>query len=318
MRRLLRAVIGGFVFVVIIIAALMYLDSGKSGDPSGYQNNTQPNVPGNINSADTVSEEDTSQEKAGKGSDTDNTSSSGTQNTNKDNIVLTETRDAGREYTDETLFLGDSNTAMFLKYSDPKGQAYSTKKNTIGIVSMGIEHISKLRCMSFSTGLLTMPQAAAVIQPRRIIMMFGTNDLMYGAESASRFAQLYAEKIREIQSACPYADIIINSVLPATSDTYFSNAAIDTIREFNRQFLKMCTDNGWKFLYSFEAFTDSSGCGDPELFQADGLHLNAAGVETMFGYIRSHALLTEDRRTMPLDPVPEIYGPVVDLIAPMP
>ena len=76
----------------------------------------------------------------------------------------------------------------------------------------------------------------------------------------------------------------------------------------------MCIKNGWRFLNSFEALIDDTGYGDPELFIDDGLHLDQKGVDTMFSYIRSHALYTKDRRTMPLNKIPQINGPLTQML----
>ena len=239
-------------------------------------------------------------------------------NTNENNIVLTETKEADRSYINETLFLGDSNTAKYLDYLDDDGMPYCTTDNTIGVISMGIEHITTLPCMSFSTGLYTMPDAVSILQPRRMIIMFGTNNLDYGDQGAKAFADYYTEQIKAIQNAYPDADIIINSILPATATTVFYNAQMNRIRLFNQEILRICTENGWKFLNSFEAFVDDTGYADPALYEPDGLHLNRDGVDTMFRYIRTHALYTKDRRTMPLKEIPAVNGPLVNILLPAP
>ncbi len=86
--------------------------------------------------------------------------------------VLAETADAGDSYIEDTLFLGDSNTARFLKVTGSKGKTFTTKNNTIGVVGMGVDAISTLACMRFSTGIFTMPEAVKILQPQRIIMTF--------------------------------------------------------------------------------------------------------------------------------------------------
>ena len=60
--------------------------------------------------------------------------------------VLPQTPDAGRSYVDETLFIGDSNTARYLLYADDTGQAFTTLNNNIGVVSMGAGAITTLKC----------------------------------------------------------------------------------------------------------------------------------------------------------------------------
>ena len=237
------------------------------------------------------------------------------KNTNENNTVLIETKYADRSYIDETLFLGDSNTAKYLEYTDEHGQPYTTVSNNIGIYSMGIEHIQVLHCMSFKTGTFTMPDSVSILQPRRMIIMFGTNNLKdYGVQGAAAFADYYAAQIKVLSDAYPNADIIINSVPPATSDTAFWSVEIETIKAFNDAIKEMCKKNGWKFLNSFEALIDGTGYANPELFEGDGIHLNQKGVDIMFDYIRSHALYTEDRRTTPLKDIPEINGPLTRML----
>ena len=50
--------------------------------------------------------------------------------------VLPQTEDAGRSYVDETLFIGDSNTARYLMYADETGEAFTSLDNNIGVVSI--------------------------------------------------------------------------------------------------------------------------------------------------------------------------------------
>ena len=64
--------------------------------------------------------------------------------------VLPKTEAAGRSYIDETLFIGDSNTARYLMYADETGTAFTTLANNIGVVSMGAGAITTLKCEQFS------------------------------------------------------------------------------------------------------------------------------------------------------------------------
>ena len=57
-----------------------------------------------------------------------------------------QTPDAGRSYVDETLFIGDSNTARYMMYADETGTpAFTSLKNNIGVVSMGAGAITTLK-----------------------------------------------------------------------------------------------------------------------------------------------------------------------------
>ena len=52
-------------------------------------------------------------------------------------------------YVDETLFIGDSNTARYLLYANETGTAFTSLNNNIGVVSMGVGSITSLKCEKF-------------------------------------------------------------------------------------------------------------------------------------------------------------------------
>ena len=107
--------------------------------------------------------------------------------------VLAETEDAGQEYLDETLFLGDSNTVRYMVYG-PEGneEPFTTIDNNIGVVSMGVQQIATLKCENFvgRSSAVTMPEAVKIMQPRRVIIGFGTNNLTMNVDT---FIEEYKE-----------------------------------------------------------------------------------------------------------------------------
>lgn len=80
--------------------------------------------------------------------------------------ILPETADAGRSYVDETLFIGDSNTARYLLYANETGTAFTSLNNNIGVVSMGVGSITSLKCEKFkgSSAMYTVPDAVAMLK----------------------------------------------------------------------------------------------------------------------------------------------------------
>ncbi len=72
--------------------------------------------------------------------------------------ILEQTSDAGDSYVDETLFLGDSNTARMYRMFD-----YCSYDNAIGSVGMTAKSLVTFACVQVSTssGYITMPQAVA-------------------------------------------------------------------------------------------------------------------------------------------------------------
>ena len=224
--------------------------------------------------------------------------------------VLAETKDAGEEYIQSTLFLGDSNTARFLRVINPETQkTFTSKSNTIGVVGMGIDAISSLPCMDFSTGRYTMPQSVAILQPERVIIMMGTNNLSGSGTDASSFIQRYTAQIKAIQKAYPAADIIVNSIPPIAKNTTYINVKMVQIDAYNEAIAKMCEENKWKFLNTCETLVDSAtGYAKAGYMVSDGLHLAQEGLSAMFRYIRTHAWITDDDRPKPLAAIPNVIG----------
>ncbi|MBR2991101.1 MAG: hypothetical protein IKF51_06540, partial [Solobacterium sp.] len=216
--------------------------------------------------------------------------------------VLEDTEDAGKDYIDSTLFLGDSNTARFTRFlSDDDKTTFTTKNNTIGVVGMGIDAISSLPCMQFSTGTFTMPKSVAVLQPERVIIMFGTNNLYGTSTDAASFIERYTKQIQSIEDAYPSVDIIVAAIPPVSKVRDYVNVSMTQIDAYNKAIVKMCEDNDWKFLNTAEALKDeTTGFAKEGVMDKDGLHLSRQGLITLFSYIRTHAWETEDDRPKPL------------------
>ena len=216
--------------------------------------------------------------------------------------VLPETEDAGQEYIDTTLFLGDSNTARMYRVFD-----YCSYDNAIGSVGMSARSLQNYACVKFSGygSYVTMPQAVALMQPRRVIVTFGTNDLDPNYSAAS-FAENYRAGLQAIADAYPAADIIVNAIPPLGRSHSNASLTQSQVDEYNKAIVGMCDANGWKFLNSAEALKDAATGYAKEGYveSSDGIHLTRAAMEALFTYIRTHSYITEDTRPA-LTSVPE-------------
>ncbi len=223
--------------------------------------------------------------------------------------ILPETKDAGQEYIDSTLFIGDSNTARFLRTLNKDGKTFTSRTNTIGVVGMGIDAISSLACLDTSMGRLTMPMAVKALQPERVIITFGTNNLNGTSTDATSFIDRYTKQIKAIENAYPSVDIIINSIPPVSRRRDYINVSMTQIDAYNKAIAAMCEKNEWKYLNSAEALKNKDdGYAKDGYLVTDGLHLSQAGMQALFEYIRTHAYITEDDRPKPLAAVPYVTG----------
>ena len=208
--------------------------------------------------------------------------------------ILEKSDDAGQTYVDETLFLGDSNTARMYRMFD-----YCSYDNAIGSVGMSARSLADFACvqMKGTSGYVTMAKAVAMMQPKRVILTFGTNDLS-PSYSADSFVKAYQEGIQTIVDAYPSVDIIVNSIPPLGQVHSNQNLTQSQVDEYNKALVEMCQKQGWKFLNSAEVLKDSStGYAKSGYVEAsDGIHLTKAAMDDLFEYVRTHSYITEDDR----------------------
>ena len=209
---------------------------------------------------------------------------------NASTALLTETADAGTDYLNDTLFLGDSNTVRLYNNGLISLQQFCAKEGigTQVALNEGIITFKK------DSNHYTIPQAVAMMKPRRVVMTFGTNDT--GMEVPDFIAH-YTALIQAIQQSYPYTDIIVNTVPPVPADhsnyPHMDQAKID---DFNMALLDLCEQLGVRFLNSAEALKGSDGYGIADYYTSGDIHLKSAGLKAVLNYLRTHALQTEDRR----------------------
>lgn len=209
---------------------------------------------------------------------------------NASTALLAETADAGTDYLNDTLFLGDSNTVRLYNNGLISLQQFCAKEGigTQVALNEGIVTFKK------DSNHYTIPQAVAMMKPRRVVMTFGTNDT--GME-VSDFIAHYTALIQAIQQSYPYTDIIVNTVPPVPADhsnyPHMDQAKID---DFNMALLDLCEQLGVRFLNSAEALKGSDGYGIADYYTSGDIHLKSAGLKAVLNYLRTHALQTEDRR----------------------
>ncbi len=120
---------------------------------------------------------------------------------------LRETEDAGEEYLQESLFVGDSNTVRLAAFGEIEMNSMA------GVVGMGVQSVPTKACIWFREYAepVTMARAAALLQPRRMIVMFGTNNTDMQPEA---FIAAYEQALEALENGYPYADIILAAVPP--------------------------------------------------------------------------------------------------------
>lgn len=207
--------------------------------------------------------------------------------------ILGKTEDAGKQYLEETIFVGDSNTHLYYQ------NGLMDLDHVLAVDGLGIQNFASDKSIYFKKDetAYSIPEALAKMKPRRVIMMMGTNNID-GTMSAESFVKSYGEAVDAIQSAYSYADLIVAAVPPIPKEhSSYSNVSMDVVNEFNEALAQMCSDKNLKFLNISEVLMGSDGFGKASSFRPNDIHMKKDGLLAIMDYARTHAYEgTEDRR----------------------
>ena len=182
---------------------------------------------------------------------------------------------------------------------------------------MGVGSITSLKCEKFkgSSAMYTVPDAVAMLKPKRIIICYGTNNLSGSSTDATNYIKTYLQGLQAIQTAWPYCDIIVSAIPPLDRQRENTNLTMTQVDAYNAALVQMCEENGFKFLNSAEVLRDgATGWAKKDYTLSDGVHLSKEAVTAYFTYVRTHAYVTEDRRPQPLGTIPTPDGVPANLI----
>jgi lysophospholipase L1-like esterase len=123
----------------------------------------------------------------------------------------------------------------------------------------------------------------ALIEPKAIFLMIGTNDLhgLGGSTKVDDIAYQMRNLVQKIRSMAPSAPLFVNSVTPRSA--HFR----DRIVALNQRHCKIAEDSGSTFTDLWPVFASPAGAIRPEL-TTNGLHLSVAGYKAWTDILRPH------------------------------
>lgn len=206
--------------------------------------------------------------------------------------VLAKTSDAGTDYVSSTLFVGD----QFAK------SLYDDKVITLdqfaGKDGLTVSSLLNDACVYFAgdSSAYTVPQAVSKMNPRRVVMLLGSNDLD-GSLSYDNFARNYKQAVIAITGAYQYCDVIVCAIPPVAKNASDAAKTQLMIDQFNQELAKMCNDEGYKYLNLAEALKDSnSGYAEATYLNNKQNGFSTSGANVVLNYLRNHAYDTADTR----------------------
>ena len=204
---------------------------------------------------------------------------------------LAETPDAGREYLDKLIFLGDSTTygiGYYYEngYSDlcPMSQIWVPANHTLTLAFQ-----STVDIVYPETGEeMRIVEAAAKAKPEYLFITLGINGVSFMDEEY--FTREYTKLVKGVQDASPDTKIICNSIYPVAA-SYADTGQINNqkIMAANGWIEKAAEATGTRFLNSYEALIGPDGYLPEDSQNGDGLHLTGEAFGKVMTYIRTHA-----------------------------
>ena len=209
-------------------------------------------------------------------------------NPNVGQTPLPETPDAGIEYQDKLIFVGDSLTAHLVAREVLTGgkmtkQVWRTENNMLNLNS----EVTAAKIIYPETGeSMTIAQAAGKAKPEIIIVTLGT-DWGVSYLNETDFKACYTALIRDIQAASPNTTVILQSIFPVTTSSKLKNEKIDLCNGWVREIAAECD---CPYLDTQTVLKGEDNALKPEYCNSsDGIHLHKAAYEVILQYIRTHA-----------------------------
>jgi len=209
-------------------------------------------------------------------------------NTNSPSF-LHETEDAGQEYIDRIIFLGDSTTYGLKHYGMLSGGEDTLQVWTPASGTLTLSYQSVATIVYPEDGSeITIKEAAERRKPEIMVITLGVNGVSFMDEAS--FKREYTDLVETIKSVSPDTKIILQSIFPVAESYEYKNSINNVkILEANRWILDVAESTGVKYLNTISVLLGEDGWLPEEYHNGDGIHLNPDSFTLVLNYIRTHA-----------------------------
>ncbi len=203
--------------------------------------------------------------------------------------LLAESEDAGQEYIDRMIFLGDSTTNGLRSYgmlSDGKDtmQVWTPTSGTLTLAY----HSTATIVYPDSSEEISIVDAVTRKKPDILVITLGVNGVSFMDEEY--FKAEYTKLIEGILEASPGTKIICNSIYPVENDyKYIGDINNTNIPAANGWIYDVAVATGTRYTDSASVLKAGDGSLDESLGNGDGIHLGPDGYQAVLDYLRTHA-----------------------------
>ncbi len=203
--------------------------------------------------------------------------------------VLGVTPDAGQDYIDKLVFLGDSTTNGLRAYSMLSGgrqtlQVWTPESGTLALFNASFATI----VYPETKEQITIKEAVSRKKPEYLVITLGVNGVSTMKEDY--FKSEYKKMLLSVKEASPDTKIICQSIFPvARSYDMLSSINNEKIRNANKWIVEVAHEVGVKYLDTYSVLCDSEGWLPESYHNGDGIHLHTASFKIELDNLRTHA-----------------------------
>ncbi len=203
--------------------------------------------------------------------------------------VLGQTVDAGQEYIDKIVFLGDSTTYGLRAYKMLSGgrdtlQVWTPRSGTLALYNTSFATI----VYPETDEEITIVEAVSRKKPEYLVITLGVNGVSTMKEA--HFKSEYKGMLERIIAASPNTKIICQSMFPvARSYDMLGSINNEKIRNANKWIVEVAAEVGVKFIDAYSVLCDEEGWLPESYHNGDGIHLHTVSFNIELNNLRTHA-----------------------------
>ena len=196
---------------------------------------------------------------------------------------LRETTDAGEDYIRSAVFLTDSIMIAMRDQTLTGGDVWSSESGSLPMGNIATWNIL------YSDGSKISPVDACMVTKPPVLFLCIGSDGLARVEKAD-FISGYESLIRAILVASPETTVVCCSIPPVTENySAVDDLTSDLTNEGSEWIREACREIGVYFVDVAQAVRSGVDL-NPKFAAANGKSLNAAGIQAVLGYLRTHAI----------------------------
>ncbi len=204
--------------------------------------------------------------------------------------VLDSSEDAGQDYINDIIFIGDSTTHGMAFYAVLEGgkettQVWTPKSGTLAMWNLLTENI----VYPEDDSEMLIADAVAIKRPDKVVLTLGVNGVSSLTEKD--FKKYYQGLIDAVKKESPDTSIILQSIYPVCDYyQYVESISMEKINRANSWIAQLASENGIYYLNTITALVNEKGYLNDNYCNGDGIHISKEGFNVILDYIRTHAI----------------------------